>query len=114
MGRRQIQNILLLLGNLAAPSTQAENVDVCINKAPTSVESLQSNLIATLLTGNKKNGRKKKLATILCPVIIILVESRFILIYNNFPPEIFRKTSNTLGVGPKTDSLIITNIVGAH
>ena len=34
MGRPQIQNILLLLGNLAAPSPQAENIDVCINMAP--------------------------------------------------------------------------------
>ena len=46
--------ILLLLGNLVAPSPQAENVDVCINMAPMSIVSLQSNLIATLLTGNKK------------------------------------------------------------
>ena len=30
----QIKNILLLLGNLAAPSPQAENIDVCINMAP--------------------------------------------------------------------------------
>ena len=46
------QNILLLLGNLAAPSPQAENVDVYINMAPKSVVSLLSNLIAALLTGN--------------------------------------------------------------
>ena len=34
MGRPQIQNILLLLGNLATLSPQAENIDVCINMAP--------------------------------------------------------------------------------
>ena len=33
-GRPQIQNILQ--GNLAAPSPQAENIDVCINMAPSS------------------------------------------------------------------------------
>ena len=90
MGRPQIQNIPFLLDNLVAPSPQAENVVVCINMAPTNVVSLQSNLIATLLTGNKKS-RKKKLATIICPVIIILVESRFTFICNNFPPLSFGK-----------------------
>ena len=66
-----------------APCPQAENIDVCINMAP------------SMLTDNKKR-RKKKLATILCPVIIMLVESRFISICNNLPlPALFRKTSNT-------------------
>ena len=72
-----------------APSPQAENIDVCINMAP------------SMLTDNKKR-RKKKLATILCPVIIMLVESRFIFMCNNPPPHptpplpaLFRKTSDT-------------------
>ena len=33
-GRPQMQNILLLQGNLALPSTQAENINVCIKMAP--------------------------------------------------------------------------------
>ena len=56
-----------------ATSPQAENIDVCINMAP------------SMLTDNKKR-RNKKLATILCPVIIMLVESRFIFICNNPAP----------------------------
>ena len=44
-----------------APSPRAENIDVCINMAH------------SMLTDNKKR-RKKKLATILCPIIIMLVE----------------------------------------
>ena len=60
-----------------APSPQAENIDVCINMAP------------SMLTDNKKR-RKKKLATILCPVIIMLVESRFIFICNSPPPPLLR------------------------
>ena len=67
------------------PSPQAENIDVCVNIAP------------SMLTDNKK----KKLATILCPVMIMLVESRFIFICNKprpLPPPhptLFWKTSNT-------------------
>ena len=57
-----------------AHSPQAENIDVCINMAP------------SMLTDNKKR-RKKKLATILCPVIIMLVESKFIFICNNPVPR---------------------------
>ena len=88
------ENVLWLLGRppnskySTAPSPQAENIDVCINMAP------------SMLTGNKK-GRKKKLATILCQVIIMLVESRFIFICKNSysppppRPALFRKISNT-------------------
>ena len=75
------------------PLPQAENIDVCINMAP-------SMLII-------KKRRKKKLATILCPVIIMLVESRFIFICNNHPPP----RPLPLLLSPV---LIITNIVGAH
>ena len=48
-----------------------------------------------MLTDNKKR-RKKKLATILCPVIIMLIESRFIFICNNPSPApaLFWNTSN--------------------
>ena len=56
-----------------APSPQAENIDVCINMVP------------SMLTDNKKR-RKKKLATILCPVMVMLVESRCIFICNSPPP----------------------------
>ena len=67
------------------PSSQAENIDMCINMAP------------SMPTDNKRH--KKKLATFLCPVIIMLVESRFIFICNNPPPPpptaLFRKTYNT-------------------
>ena len=81
-----------------APSPQAENIDVCINMAP------------SMLTDNKKRS-KKKLAIVLCPVIIMLVESRFIFICNNPPstPPLLIRTIRT-----KTNSLIIMNIVGAH
>ena len=59
-------------------------------------------MASSMLTDNK-NRRKKKIATILCPVIMMLVESRFIFICNNPPPQprpptpraLFRKTSNT-------------------
>ena len=80
---------------------KAENIDVCINMGP------------SMLTDNKKR-RKKKLATILCPVIIMLVESRFIFTCNITPPPLsfgrllihtwsfFRNSRH------KTNSLIIT------
>ena len=92
------------------PSPQAENIDVCINMAP------------SMLTDNKKR-RKKKLATILCPVTIMLVESRFIFICNNPPPPALLLSFGRLlmhtwsyfrNSGHKTNSLIIKNIVGAH
>ena len=75
-----------------------------------------------MLTDNKKR-RKKKLATILCPVIIMLVESRFIFICNNHPapspPALFRKTSNTHvelfpKFGPQNKFFDNHEIVGAH
>ena len=75
-----------------------------------------------MLTDNKER-RKKKLATIVCPVIIMLVESRFIFICNNPPPLapllsfgrlLMHMRSYFRNSGHKTNSLIITNIVGAH
>ena len=85
------------------PSPQAETTVVCINMAP------------SMLTDHKKR-RTKKLATILCPVIIMLVKSRFIFVCNNpslhaslppsvAPPALFRKTTNThVGLFPKFGS----------
>ena len=68
--------------------------------------------------------RKKKLATILCPIIIMLVESRVICICNNCRPpprpllsfgRLLMHTWNYFwNSGHKTNSLIIPNIVGAH
>ena len=76
-----------------------------------------------MLTDNKK-CRKKKLASILCPVIIMLVESRFIFIPTipSAPPPpllsfgrlLINMWSYFRNSGHKTNSLIITNAVGAH
>ena len=94
LGRPQIQNIL-------PPTPLRQKIlIVCINMAP------------SMPTDNKKH-RKKKLATILCPVIIPPPPTHTHPTLS-FERLLIHTWSYFRNSGHNTNSLIITNIVGAH